>query len=140
MTTMNDERLNALIAAYGADPARWPEGEREAGRARLGAGAPGLDEARDLDRLLAASVNPTVSLSLSERVIAAGLGVHATPARVRLWRDRLALAFGAGWAAAACAGVVAGVLVSGQIGATDRADAVLYQASQPTLDDSEMLG
>jgi len=32
------------------------------------------------------------------------------------------------------------VLVSGQIGATDRADAVLYQASQPTLDDSEMLG
>lgn len=140
MTKMNDERLNALIAAYGADPARWPEGERAAANARLDAATPGLAEARELDLWLAASPAPAVSMSLSERVIAAGLGARATPARVRLWRDRLALAFGAGWAAAACAGVVAGVLVGGQIGEADRVDAVLYQASQPTLDDSEMLG
>lgn len=140
MTRMTDERLNMLIAAYGADPKRWPEAEREAGRARLAQAGPDLAEARDLDRLLASSAAPAVSLSLNERVIAAGLGAQATPARIRLWRDRLFMAFGAGWAAAACAGVVAGVLVGGQIGAADRADAVLYQASQPTLDDSEMLG
>lgn len=140
MTRMTDERLNVLIAAYGADPKRWPKGEREAGLAHPGSSDVQLDDARTIDRLLAASQAPTVSLSLSERVIAAGLGVRATPALVKLWRDRLTLAFGAGWAAAACAGIVAGVLVGGQIGAADRADAVLYQASQPTLDDSEMLG
>ena len=140
MTRMTDERLNMLIAAYGADPKRWPQGEREAGLSRLASADAELDDATAIDRLLAASPTPAVSLSLSERVIAAGLGARATPARVKLWRDRLALAFGAGWAAAACAGVVAGVLVGGQIGAADKADAVLYQASQPTLDDSEMLG
>lgn len=140
MTKMTDERFHQLTAAYGADPARWPQADRAAGRDRLARPGPEVVQAQTLDRLLATSSSPVVSLSLSERVIAAGLGVRATPARVKMWRDRLSLAFGAGWAAAACAGVVAGVLVGGQIGAADRADAVLYQASQPTLDDSEMLG
>jgi len=139
---MNAERLQQLVAAYGADPRRWPEAERDAGRALLAAG-PGdatVEAARDLDYLLWASPQPAVSMALRDRVLASAAAAGLTPRRVRLWRDRLALTFGAGWAVAACAGVAAGVLVSAQISADASADAVLYQASQSALDDSEMLG
>ncbi len=139
---MNAERLKQLIAAYGADARRWPEAEREAGRAlsETDAMSADLSEARDLDHLLWASPQPTVSMALRERVLASAAAAGLTPRRVKLWRDRLALAFGAGWAAAACAGVAAGVLFSAQISANASADAVLYQASQFTLDNSEMPG
>lgn len=139
---MNAERLHELIAAYGADTRRWPEAEREAGRALLAAGQDdtAVEAARDLDHLLWASPQPAVSMALRDRVLASAAAAGLTPRRVRIWRDRLALAFGAGWAVAACAGVAAGVLLSAQISADANADAVLYQASQLTLDDGEMVG
>lgn len=139
---MNAERLQQLIAAYGADIRRWPEGEREAGRTLLATGQEDatVEAARDLDHLLWASPQPAVSMALRDRVLASAAAAGLTPRRVRLWRDRLALTFGAGWAAAACAGVAAGVLLSAHIGADASADAVLYQAAQAGLDDSEMLG
>ena len=58
----------------------------------------------------------------------------------RLWVDRLSLAFGAGWAAAACAGIVAGVIMTSHFTADAQADAVLYQASLLGMDDTELLG
>lgn len=139
---MNAERLTQLIAAYGADASRWPEAEREAGRALLAAlpDTTPVEAARDLDHLLWASPQPAVSMALRDRVLASAAAAGLTPRRVRVWRDRLALAFGAGWAVAACAGVAAGVLLSAQISADASADAVLYQASQLTSDDGEMLG
>lgn len=140
---MNAERLTQLIAAYGADTRRWPEAEREAGRALMAAGnapASDLEAARDLDHLLWASPQPAVSMALRDRVLASAAAAGLTPRRVRIWRDRLALAFGAGWAAAACAGVAAGLVLSAQLSADSSADAVLYQASQLTLDDGEMAG
>ena len=49
------ERLARVTAAYGADPARWPAGERAALKdilADMDAAAEQLDEERALDRLL----------------------------------------------------------------------------------------
>ena len=47
---------------------------------------------------------------------------------------------GAGWAAAACAGVVFGINLTSRLTADVQADAVLYQASLTSADDTEVLG
>lgn len=142
---MTAERFHALTAAYGADRRRWPEGERAAAEAWAAAhpdvARPVLDEAGAIDALLHRSPTPQVSAALRDRVLAAATSAGVSAGRAgRLWIDRLSLAFGAGWAAAACAGVVAGVLMTGQVTADAQADAVLYQASLLGVDDTEVLG
>ncbi len=142
---MTAERFLALVAAYGADRRRWPEGERPAAEAFLAAhpdmAGPALAEADAVDALLHRSPTPLVSMALRERVIAAAASAGGQVGRTgRMWIDRLSLAFGAGWAAAACAGVVAGVMMTGHFTADAQADAVLYQASLLGVDDTEVLG
>ena len=142
---MTAERFLALTAAYGADRRRWPEGERAAAEAFAAAHAerarPALDEADAVDALLHRSPTPQVSMALRDRVLAAATSAGGRAHRTgRLWIDRLSLAFGAGWAAAACAGIVAGVIMTGHFTADARADAVLYQASLLGMDDTELLG
>jgi len=142
---MTAERFLALVAAYGADVRRWPEAERDEARAFAGASpeaaGAALAEADAVDALLFASRAPTPSAVLRDRVVAsaAEAGLKARSAR-RRWIDRLGLAFGAGWAAAACAGVAAGVLLTGHLTADAQTDAVLYQASLLSVDDTEVLG
>ena len=142
---MTAERFNALVSAYGADARRWPESERTAALAYMAAepetGRAVLVEADAIDALLHAAPTPQVSLALRDRVIAsaAELGLKARR-NGRLWLDRLALVLGAGWAAAACAGVAAGVIMTGHLTADAQADAVLYQASLQGVDDTEVLG
>jgi hypothetical protein len=78
---------------------------------------------------------PAPSAVLTARVLAA-----APKARSRRFHlDRLAFYLGAGWAAAACAGVVAGVGLTSELTANERADAVLYQSSLTGVDDTEVL-
>lgn len=142
---MTAERFLALVAAYGADCRRWPESERAAAEAyaatHAGAAARALAEAEALDALLRRSPVPQVPTALRDRVIAAAATAGSRAGRAgRLWIDRLSLAFGAGWAAAACAGVVAGVMLTGHVTADAQADAVLYQASLLGVDDTEVLG
>ncbi len=142
---MTAERFNALISAYGADARRWPESERSAAQAYLTAepdvARALLAQADSLDALLQAAPTPRVSTALRDRVIAsaAEAGLKARK-HGRLWLDRLALALGAGWAVAACAGVAAGVLMTSHLTADAQADAVLYQASLMGVDDTEVLG
>lgn len=138
---MTPDRFLALVAAYGADRRRWPEAERGAAEAFVAAQAEltrsAMAEADDIDALLHASATPQVSMALRDRVIAAA----ATGRRAgKVWIDRLLLVFGAGWAAAACAGVAAGVMLTGHLTADVQADAVLYQASLLAVDDTEVLG
>ena len=142
---MTADRFIALVSAYGADVRRWPDSERTAAQA-FSAGQPDvaravLAEADAIDALLQASPMPQVSAALRDRVIAsaADAGLKARK-HGRLWLDRLALVFGAGWAAAACAGVAAGVIMTAHLTADAQADAVLYQASLLGVDDSEVLG
>lgn len=142
---MTAERFLALVEAWGADARRWPADERAAAEAFAAArpdlAGPILAGAEALDALLGASPVTTPSASLRDRVIAsaAEAGLRAR-GQGRLWWNRLGLALGAGWAAAACAGVVAGVVLTGQLTAAAEADAVLYQASLLAFDDTEVLG
>lgn len=142
---MTSERFLALVAAYGADSRRWPEAERAVARAfataHPDAVAPALAEADTADALLHASRVAHPSMALRDRVIASAAGAGLKARREgRRWLDRLALTLGAGWAAAACAGIVAGVMMTTWLTADAQADAVLYQASLLGVDDAEVLG
>lgn len=144
--TMTYERFETLVDAYGGDLRRWPEAEREAGRALLESdvrAAGLLAEADGLDALLDAAPRPVASHALREAVIAsaAGAGLGAgLGARRRGAIGPLAWLSGAGWAAAACAGVVFGINLTSHLTADVQADAVLYQASLTSADDTEVLG
>jgi hypothetical protein len=140
--TMTYERFEYLADAYGGDLRRWPESEREAGRALLDSdprAALLLREADGLDALLDAAPRPVASHALREAVIASAAGA-GLKARRRGSIGPLAWLSGAGWAAAACAGVVFGVNLTSQLTADVQADAVLYQASLTSADDTEVLG
>ncbi len=142
---MTAERFLALLEAWGADRRRWPEAERAAAEAfaaaHPGIANPVLAEAGDLDALLHRSPTPRVSTELRDRVLAAAAEAGGRAGRAgRVWIDRLSLAFGAGWAAATCAGMAAGVMLAGHMTADAQADAVLYQASLLGVDDTEVLG
>jgi len=142
---MTAERFLALVAAWGADSRRWPADERVAAEAFMAArpeiARPALDEADAVDALLHASRAPAPSAALRDRVLASAADAGLRARRDgRRWLDRVGLALGAGWAAAACAGVVAGIVVTGHFTAAAEADAVLYQASLLAFDDTEVLG
>lgn len=146
---MDSERLKTLAEAYGADMRLWPEAEREAARAwkatypdeaeRL------LFDAAQTDAALAASHRAEVSQALRDRVLEAAYA--ACPPGRRGWSlAELQARFGgrwlsgAGWAAAACAGVVFGQVMVGQMTADIQADAILYQASLTVDDETEVFG
>ncbi len=140
--TMTYERFDYLADAYGGDLRRWPEAEREAARALIAAdprAAALLREADGLDALLDAAPRPAPSHALREAVIASAAGA-GLKARRRGAIGPLAWLSGAGWAAAACAGVVFGINLTSHMTADVQADAVLYQASLTSADDTEVLG
>lgn len=137
---MTPARFIALTEAYGADRRRWPEPDRAMADAYVAThpevARQVMADADSLDALLFTSRPLQPSAALRDRVIAA-----ATVRSVRkTWLSRLGLAMGAGWAAAACAGVVAGVVMTGHLTADVRADAVLYQSTLAGVDDTEVLG
>ncbi|CAN5204005.1 hypothetical protein BH10PSE2_BH10PSE2_25310 [soil metagenome] len=140
---MNADRLTQLAQAYGADRRRWPQAERAAVEALLRSDPQAerlLFDARQTDAALDASPRPMVSTALRDRVIASAMAAGLTPQKARRVWDRLVVWFGAGWAAAACAGVIAGANLTQHLNADARADAVLYQSSLAGVDDTEVLG
>lgn len=58
MSERDRERLNAVIAAYGADVKRWPAAERAALTAIAPAGGAFIDEAREIDLMLSSASAP----------------------------------------------------------------------------------
>ena len=136
---MKIERLEVLAEAYGADLGRWPAHERAFAESVIAANPAAravLEDAAALDALLDASPRVTPSAGLTARVLAAAPKRKA--ARGHL--GRVFWILGTGWAAAACAGVVAGVGLTSHITANERADAILYQATLSGVDDTEVLG
>lgn len=118
---MTMDRFEALVAAYGGDPLRWPEAERVAAQmlaARDGAAARLLAEAEALDRLLDEAPAAAVNAALAARILAA----RPQPAigdRLRaLWSDL----FGGAPAWAPALGLVAAVALGTgvQAAAADR--------------------
>jgi hypothetical protein len=141
---MDETRFGELADAFGGDVRRWPESERHAARAWIDAhplaAERALFDARQTDAALFASPNPVVSMALRDRVLAsaATAGLKARSAwpslRKLLWIG------GAGWAAAACAGVVFGANLGGHLATQAQADAVLDQAMLGGFDETEVLG
>lgn len=134
--TMGLERFQELVDAYGADPQRWPQAERVAAEALLAAEPQAQliqKAAAELDALLGSVVMPDPSEVLRHRVLRAA---PRKPAVI----GRLGWVSGAGWAAAAAAGVLVGVSVGEQINQVWQADAVLEQAAAWGADEAEYFG
>lgn len=72
---MTMDRFQALLDAYGADPDRWPDAERDAARAFLAgndAATTALNSAAELDALIApAAINAVPSDMLTARLLRA---------------------------------------------------------------------
>lgn len=142
---MNLQQMKAQADAWGGDLRRWPDTARAAAERLLisepVAAGRIVAEAMALDEVLHASPRPVPSTALRDRVITsaatAGLRVRRG-GRFRM--DRLMLASGLGWAAAACAGIVVGLTLTTRLTADLQADAVLYQATLAGMDDTEVLG
>lgn len=140
---MDETRFGALAEAWGGDLRRWPEAERQAGQIFADAHPRQAErllfEADALDALLDASPRPTVSMGLRDRVTASasvlGKAHGAWPSLSRLlWLG------GAGWAAAACAGVMFGTNLGGHLADQRQAEAVVDQAMLGGFDEMELLG
>ncbi len=112
---MNIERLQVILDAFGADPRRWPEAERDAALALIAGDAEARfrqKKARRLDALLDEAA--PVHLDLDAAAIVAG--VTGATANVRRFAGKRSAPFTviwpsfAGLAAAAVAGFVIGWL------------------------------
>ena len=141
---MTLERLKEFADAHGADARRWPADARAALEAMRAAQPVAVEralfEAAQLDAALDASRPPAVSAALRDRVIASALAAGLTPKRVKVWAGRLAWFSSAGWAAAACAGVMFGVNLTAEITADQQIEAALSQSALDGVDDIEVLG
>lgn len=109
-TDMTRERVLTLIDAYGGDPARWPEREREAALAMMSGDvdlARAAEEAARLDMALdalpAPLPNPSLRVALKEIPERSGGVVDLIAGWFGLWRPA------AGLAAAAVLGIIVGV-------------------------------
>lgn len=139
---MTRDRFDHLASVYGGDLRRWPEAERDAARALLDQDKTAravFAAADELDAFLDSAPRPMASAALREQVIASAAGVGLRSRRSTRF-DPLAWLSGAGWAAAACAGVIMGGVFTTHTTANLQADAVLYQASLTAADDMEVLG
>lgn len=72
---MDIDRFNAILEAYGADPARWPDAERVSAETFLKADSDAkaaFDHAAELDALIApAAIAPAASDMLTARLLRA---------------------------------------------------------------------
>jgi len=110
--TMNPKRLERLIEAYGAEPARWPASERAAGERHLAdhhAAQARLNAARALDAALDAWGPQPVTAELRARVLAAAPQGRA---RRPVWTLRGLWLSGAGLAACAAGAITGAVLIA----------------------------
>ncbi|WP_233887720.1 hypothetical protein [Paraburkholderia flagellata] len=114
---MTPERFHTLVAAYGADPQRWPQHERndalEWARAHRAQADAALDEAVALDSWLSRDMVAPPSRALFEQIVA-GAPVEATfkPAvkPVSAAKRRSFWWSGAAFAGVGLAGALAGAL------------------------------
>lgn len=112
MTTMTSQRFAQIVDAYGADPRRWPDGERGAAcafaQAHPAEAQPRLAAAAALDAALAADVLKPASRSLQRRIVASA---SAPGGRFPLgWRPAWRWLPGAALAGVGVAGLVAGAV------------------------------
>lgn len=92
MDPMIKRRMQAVLASYGADPARWPAEERAGLLPHLETMGEELDDALRIDRLLDFAEAPALAAGLESRLMAS-IARPAVPARFSLgWSASLPLA------------------------------------------------
>jgi hypothetical protein len=105
---MTPERFQTIVDAYGADPRRWPQGERADAQAwaalHPGEAAALLAESASLDAWLASDALEAPPRVLAERIIATAPAHRRWLPRRQLWWS------GAAFAGIGLAGGVAGAL------------------------------
>jgi hypothetical protein len=106
---MSEERFLTLAAAYGADMARWPAGERAAAQSFVAANSQLVEACLAAERLLDAALERygarDEAAPLRARIIAAAPRERAAGA---MWRWLTGAGLGLGLAASGAAGVAAG--------------------------------
>ncbi len=86
------QRIEAVLASYGADPARWPASERARLLPHLEPADDALRDARLIDQLLDLAAAPSLAAGLEGRLISS-ITRRAAPARFSLrWSAALPLA------------------------------------------------
>jgi hypothetical protein len=110
---MNNERFQALAAAYGATVSRWPIAERGAARwfafRHRRSSEDILLEARRLDRILQRSTSPQLGVELRGALIEGARCLRETTEERRSWFGTF---LGMGLAAACAAGIGAGFVIA----------------------------
>lgn len=138
---MDAQRFESLTAAYGADPGRWPQAERDAAlafhRDHRGVAERILFEARMIDAALAEAPAQAVGAGLRDRVLASAPRPRAKPER----RGFAAPAWlpGAGLAAACAVGLLVGSAAAERVAGPVQADQLIAEAA-PGMDELEVAG
>ncbi len=88
MIRENHQRLQVVLDAYGADPRRWPEGDRR-DLAELLQGVPGpVSEASQIDRVLAAATAPAGESASFDAILSAAASEAPRQENIVLFRPR----------------------------------------------------
>ncbi|MGH6854429.1 MAG: hypothetical protein ACREDX_08800 [Aestuariivirga sp.] len=87
-----ERRLREVLASYGANPARWPEAERDLLLPHLDAMRDEIDEARRIDALLDLAAAPAFPADRENRIMARITGSAATRKSLPRWSAALPLA------------------------------------------------
>ncbi|OXJ31375.1 hypothetical protein CFB82_24600 [Burkholderia sp. HI2714] len=116
---MTPERFRTIVAAYGSDARRWPDGERAAAeawaRAHPGDALAALDDAAELDAWLANDTVAPPAPGLVERIVAtAPAARRARRRRGTVWWSGAAFA-GVGLAGALAGAVAVSMLMLGSV-------------------------
>lgn len=118
---MTDERLLTLIAAYGADPAAYPEAEQVDARALLLAAperfADAVDGEQSLDALFAGLPEIALSEAFEAKLIKSGPAPVRVKPSVRKWRFQWPAIGGA--LASLAVGLITGLSVAAPASADD---------------------
>ncbi|EGF91288.1 hypothetical protein ABI_27030 [Asticcacaulis biprosthecium C19] len=129
---MTARRFRDILDAYGADPARWPDGEREDARAFAASNpeaAEWLAEARALDDMLRVVDEIAVTERLHFQTVAKMIAANDVGGPMPAVKPRRLAVFWAGAGVAAClAGAVLGMNLSLDSLDDLRAESVLEQA------------
>ena len=117
VSSMTNDRVLELIAAFGAEPMGWPEDERDAAKARLLSDpetfAGPLADARALDEYLAREIVPEPSSALTDVILAQAPTTAFEPTGLLRRLSSLMFPQGARWPAGAALASLAMGLVGG---------------------------
>ncbi|AKM03837.1 hypothetical protein [Burkholderia pyrrocinia] len=115
---MTPERFRTIVAAYGSDARRWPDGERAAAEAWARANPRdallALDDAADLDAWLAYDTVMPPAPALVERIVATAPAPQRARRRGTVWWSGAAFA-GVGLAGALAGAVAVSMLMLGSV-------------------------